>query len=309
MVVVCIIATLSSFPSVNLAGPCLRKSRVFYAKLSVSWLRSLRRQAFRRFGNRLPLKIIAFSGPSTVSSTNGPDARRRTLNLDDGADVDERVGSSKMMSLGFCTSDLAITTFCWLPPESSILPGFSRRCLAPARHVNQLDLVQHPRAIAYRHGRRAAHHGGPAVISARTISSASRTTITGRDIERLWPNERCSRLMNHAPSLFTSEDHPQPWSVPRAALHGAAIGFLAALIKAFRPFHSVDRALPLALDIGVAVVAFALLCAAARCCAICSCGVFKTWRGTTTDPNRSRGGAVVPTGVPRPKRALAGTIL
>jgi hypothetical protein len=35
--------------------------------------------------------------------------------------------------LGFCTSDLAITTFCWLPRESSILPGFSRRCLAPAR--------------------------------------------------------------------------------------------------------------------------------------------------------------------------------
>jgi hypothetical protein len=49
----------------------------------------------------------------------------------------------------------------------------------------------------------------------------------------------------------------------RAALYGAGIGFLAALIKAFGPFHSVDRALPLALDIGVAVVAFALLCAAA----------------------------------------------
>ena len=38
---------------------------------------------------------------------------------------------------------------------------------------------------------------------------------------------------------------------------------MAALIKAFGPFHSVDRALPLALDIGVAVAAFALLCAAA----------------------------------------------
>jgi hypothetical protein len=51
--------------------------------------------------------------------------------------------------------------------------------------------------------------------------------------------------------------------MPRAALYGAGIGFLAALIKAFGPFRAVDRALPLALDIGVAVVAFALLCAAA----------------------------------------------
>jgi hypothetical protein len=65
------------------------------------------------------------------------------------------------------------------------------------------------------------------------------------------------------PSLFTSEDHPRPWSMWRAALYGAGIGFLAALIKAFGPFHSADRALPLALDIDVAVVAFALLCAAA----------------------------------------------
>jgi len=65
------------------------------------------------------------------------------------------------------------------------------------------------------------------------------------------------------PSLFTSEDHLRPWSVPRAALFGAGIGLLAALIKAFGPFHAVDRGLPLILDIGVAVLAFALLCAAA----------------------------------------------
>ena len=31
-----------------------------------------------------------------------------------------RVGSSKMISFGFCTSALATTTFCWLPPESSM---------------------------------------------------------------------------------------------------------------------------------------------------------------------------------------------
>src|SRR6516162_1867013 len=35
-----------------------------------------------------------------------------------------RVGSSKMISFGFCTSDLAITTFCWLPPESSMMRAF-----------------------------------------------------------------------------------------------------------------------------------------------------------------------------------------
>jgi hypothetical protein len=33
------------------------------------------------------------------------------------------------------------------------------------------------------------------------------------------------------PSLFTSEEDRRPWSVPRAALYGAGIGLLAALIK------------------------------------------------------------------------------
>jgi hypothetical protein len=47
------------------------------------------------------------------------------------------------------------------------------------------------------------------------------------------------------------------------ALYGAGIGFVAALIKAFGPFHVVDRVLPLALDIGVVVLAFTLLCAGA----------------------------------------------
>jgi len=65
------------------------------------------------------------------------------------------------------------------------------------------------------------------------------------------------------PSLFTPEDHARPWSVPRAALYGAGIGLLAALIRVFGPFHAEDRALPLALEISVAVLAFALLCAAA----------------------------------------------
>jgi hypothetical protein len=65
------------------------------------------------------------------------------------------------------------------------------------------------------------------------------------------------------PSLFTSDENQRPWSVPRAALYGAGIGFLAALIKAFGPFYVMDRSLPLVLEIGVAVLAFALLCTAA----------------------------------------------
>jgi hypothetical protein len=65
------------------------------------------------------------------------------------------------------------------------------------------------------------------------------------------------------PSLFTSEEHQRPWSVPRAALCGAGIGLLAALIKIFGPFHAADRTLPFALEICVAVLAFALLCACA----------------------------------------------
>jgi hypothetical protein len=39
-----------------------------------------------------------------------------------------RVGSSKMMIDGSCASDLAMTTFCWLPPESSTMRAL--RCSA-----------------------------------------------------------------------------------------------------------------------------------------------------------------------------------
>ena len=65
------------------------------------------------------------------------------------------------------------------------------------------------------------------------------------------------------PSLFTSDGNARPWSVPRAALYGASIGLAAALIKIFGPFHAADRALPVVLEIGVVVLAFALLCAGA----------------------------------------------
>ena len=51
------------------------------------------------------------------------------------------------------------------------------------------------------------------------------------------------------PSLFTSDENARPWSVPRAALYGAGIGLLAALIKFFGPFHAAGRALPVVLEI------------------------------------------------------------
>ena len=65
------------------------------------------------------------------------------------------------------------------------------------------------------------------------------------------------------PSLFTSDGNARPWSVPRAALYGAGIGLLAALIKFFGPFHAAGRALPAVREIAVAVFAFAVLCAGA----------------------------------------------
>jgi hypothetical protein len=65
------------------------------------------------------------------------------------------------------------------------------------------------------------------------------------------------------PSLFRSEEGTRPWNVPRAGLYGAGIGLMAALIKIFGPFHAAERALPFALEVCVAVAAFAFLCAGA----------------------------------------------
>lgn len=65
------------------------------------------------------------------------------------------------------------------------------------------------------------------------------------------------------PSLFTSEENSRPWSVKRAALYGAGIGLSAALIRIFGPLHAVDRTFPVALEICVAIFAFAVLCAGA----------------------------------------------
>jgi len=65
------------------------------------------------------------------------------------------------------------------------------------------------------------------------------------------------------PSLFRSDEGTRPWNVPRAGLYGAGIGLVAAFIKIFGPFHAAEQALPFALEICVAVAAFALLCAGA----------------------------------------------
>jgi hypothetical protein len=65
------------------------------------------------------------------------------------------------------------------------------------------------------------------------------------------------------PSLFRSEEDTRPWNVPRAGLYGAGIGLLAALVKIFGPFHTAEQALPFALEVCVAVAAFAILCSGA----------------------------------------------
>jgi hypothetical protein len=65
------------------------------------------------------------------------------------------------------------------------------------------------------------------------------------------------------PSLCSSDENSRPWSLPRAALYGAGVGLLAALIKMIGPFRSGERALSPVLEIGAAALAFALLCAGA----------------------------------------------
>jgi hypothetical protein len=65
------------------------------------------------------------------------------------------------------------------------------------------------------------------------------------------------------PSLFSSAENSPAWSVPRAALYGAGTGLVAALIKLFGPLHADAAALPPALEIGLAALAFACLFAVA----------------------------------------------
>jgi hypothetical protein len=83
------------------------------------------------------------------------------------------------------------------------------------------------------------------------------------------------------PSLFASGENARPWSVPRAALCGAGLGLLAALIKLFDPFHAAERTLPFALEIGLAVLAEQSFAPVPLCCVTC-------WPdGSTTRPAES----------------------
>lgn len=66
------------------------------------------------------------------------------------------------------------------------------------------------------------------------------------------------------PSLYKSDDPARAWNVVHAAGYGAVIGALAAAFKSVGPFRVGAASLTDALlEIGGAVLAFALLCAAA----------------------------------------------
>lgn len=66
------------------------------------------------------------------------------------------------------------------------------------------------------------------------------------------------------PSLYKSETSARAWNVVHAAGCGAMIGAAAAVLKAFGLFHAGGRGFADSLiEIGVAALAFALLCAGA----------------------------------------------
>lgn len=67
------------------------------------------------------------------------------------------------------------------------------------------------------------------------------------------------------PSLFRSQDAARPWNVAYAALCGAGIGVLAGLLKIVNPFGraAAENLTNHLVDIALAALGFALLCAAA----------------------------------------------
>jgi hypothetical protein len=63
------------------------------------------------------------------------------------------------------------------------------------------------------------------------------------------------------PSLYVSEDKPQPWSIARAAAYGASLGAVAGLLKTLGLTHqAIATSIP---EIAGAALGFALLCAGA----------------------------------------------
>ncbi len=72
------------------------------------------------------------------------------------------------------------------------------------------------------------------------------------------------------PSFYLSNDKARAWSVARAAVFGAGIGAVAALLKILSPLHGPfagsigsGRILPALPEIVGAAVGFGVLCAAA----------------------------------------------
>ena len=63
--------------------------------------------------------------------------------------------------------------------------------------------------------------------------------------------------------MYVSGGGARAWSVARAAVYGAGIGALAALIKTFAPSHHAGSGATSLLKIAGAALAFALLCAGA----------------------------------------------
>lgn len=67
------------------------------------------------------------------------------------------------------------------------------------------------------------------------------------------------------PSFYRSQDADRPWNPAYAALCGAGIGAVAGLLKTVNPFRVAppETLINHLIDIAVAALGFALLCAAA----------------------------------------------
>jgi hypothetical protein len=67
------------------------------------------------------------------------------------------------------------------------------------------------------------------------------------------------------PSFYRSHDSARPWNLGYAALCGGGLGAVAGLLKTFNPFRPApaEDLTDHLLDIAIAALGFALLCAAA----------------------------------------------
>ena len=117
-----------------------------------------------------------------------------------------RVGSSKMISLGFCTSDLAITTFCWLPPESSMM----RALPSMARTLRRIDPGLGQLRVSIRHRYDLERVG--AGCYRRRSRCFRRSTWSRRSLRPCGPRSR--RRCRRAPPAAARDSAP---ACPRTA--------------------------------------------------------------------------------------------